>query len=118
METTFEYLRQFGPALAERILETYPPLQSIRDPIAPALAGLLRKPFPHAVQMRLDSVYARVVVPAHFALLVLPVRDCHPVPDCVKTDVSDSLQRNLRMNTQLRLFSWPASIEDLLRKHD
>jgi hypothetical protein len=24
METTLQYLRQFGPALAERILETYP----------------------------------------------------------------------------------------------
>ena len=40
METTFDYLRQFGPALAERILETYPPLQSTKDPIAPSLAAL------------------------------------------------------------------------------
>jgi superfamily II DNA or RNA helicase len=46
METTFQYLRQFGPALAERILETYPPLQGIRDPFAPALQILLRKPLP------------------------------------------------------------------------
>jgi hypothetical protein len=46
METTFDYLRQFGPALAERILGTYPPLQSTRDPVAPALNSLLRKPLP------------------------------------------------------------------------
>ena len=28
METTFQYLRQFGPLLAERILETYPPFRA------------------------------------------------------------------------------------------
>ena len=44
METTFDYLRRFGPALTERILETYPPLQSTRDPIDPSLQTLLRKP--------------------------------------------------------------------------
>ncbi|HMG84615.1 MAG TPA: helicase-related protein [Terracidiphilus sp.] len=46
METIFDYLRQFGPVLAERILENYPPLQSTKDPVAPALAALLRKPLP------------------------------------------------------------------------
>ena len=46
METTFDYLRQFGPALAERILVTYPPLQSTKDPVAPCLNSLLRKPLP------------------------------------------------------------------------
>jgi hypothetical protein len=46
METTFQYLRQFGPLLAERILKTYPPLQSTKDPVAPALAPLLRKALP------------------------------------------------------------------------
>ena len=46
METTFDYLRQFGPLLAERILETYPPLQSTKDPIAPSLGMLLRQPLP------------------------------------------------------------------------
>jgi hypothetical protein len=46
METTFDYLRQFGPALAERILETYPPLQSTKDPVAPALSTLLRRALP------------------------------------------------------------------------
>jgi hypothetical protein len=46
METTFDYLRLFGPALAERILETYPPLQSTKDPVAPALTALRRKPLP------------------------------------------------------------------------
>lgn len=46
METTFDYLRQFGSLLAERILETYPPLQSTKDPVAPSLAKLLRKALP------------------------------------------------------------------------
>jgi SNF2-related domain len=46
METTFDYLRRFGPVLAERILETYPPLQSTRDPVHPSLQTLLRKPLP------------------------------------------------------------------------
>jgi hypothetical protein len=46
METTFDYLRQFGPALAERILRTYPPLQSTKDPVAPCLNSLLRRPLP------------------------------------------------------------------------
>jgi hypothetical protein len=44
METTFDYLRHFGPALAERILATYPPLQSTKDPVAPCLKSLLREP--------------------------------------------------------------------------
>jgi hypothetical protein len=43
---TFHYLRQFGPLLAERILETYPPLQSTKDPVAPRIATLLRKALP------------------------------------------------------------------------
>lgn len=46
METTFDYLRQFGPALAERILESHPPLQSTKDPVPPYLNSLLRKPLP------------------------------------------------------------------------
>jgi len=60
METTFDYLRQFGPLLAERILETYPPLQSTKDPIAPGLAGLLRKPLPaQAVAITGTAKYLR-----------------------------------------------------------
>src|SRR6266567_2003698 len=60
METTFDYLRQFGPILAERILETYPPLQSIKDPVSPGLAGLLRKPLPaQAVAITGTAKYLR-----------------------------------------------------------
>ena len=46
METTFDYLRAHAVELGSRILETYPPLQSTKDPIAPALASLLRKALP------------------------------------------------------------------------
>lgn len=46
METTFDYLRAHAAELGSRILETYPPLQSTKDPIAPRLATLLRKALP------------------------------------------------------------------------
>jgi hypothetical protein len=46
VETTFDYLRQFGPLLAERIIETYPPLQSTKDSVAPSLGMLLRQALP------------------------------------------------------------------------
>jgi hypothetical protein len=43
METTFSYLRAHAHELGTRILETYPPLQSTKDPVAPRIATLLRK---------------------------------------------------------------------------
>jgi hypothetical protein len=46
METTFDYLRAHAPELGARILETYPALQSTKDPVAPAIATLLRKALP------------------------------------------------------------------------
>jgi hypothetical protein len=46
METTFDYLRVHAVELGTRILETYPPLQSTKDPIAPQIATLLRKALP------------------------------------------------------------------------
>jgi hypothetical protein len=46
MESSFDYLRAHAVELGSRILETYPPLQSTKDPIAPAVASLLRKALP------------------------------------------------------------------------
>ena len=46
METTFSYLRTHAQELGVRILETYPPLQSTKDPVAPRIAALLRKALP------------------------------------------------------------------------
>jgi SNF2 family DNA or RNA helicase len=40
------YLRAHATELGERILETYPPLQSTKDPVAPCIATLLRKALP------------------------------------------------------------------------
>jgi hypothetical protein len=40
------YLRAHAIELGERILETYPPLQSTKDPVAPRIATLLRKALP------------------------------------------------------------------------
>ena len=41
MESTFDYLRAHAVELGSRILETYPPLQGTRDPVAPRIATLL-----------------------------------------------------------------------------
>src|SRR5271167_2293669 len=46
MESSFDYLRAHAVELGSRILETYPPLQSAKDPVAPSLATLLRKALP------------------------------------------------------------------------
>jgi hypothetical protein len=46
METTFDYLRAHAAELGSRILETYPPLQSTKDPLASGVATLLRKALP------------------------------------------------------------------------
>ena len=46
METTFDYLRAHATELGARILETYPALQSTKDPVSPAIATLLRKALP------------------------------------------------------------------------
>jgi hypothetical protein len=46
METTFDYLRAHATELGVRILDTYPPLQSTKDPVAPSIATLLRKALP------------------------------------------------------------------------
>ena len=40
------YLRAHAVELGSRILETYPPLQSTKDPVSPSLATLLRKALP------------------------------------------------------------------------
>src|SRR6266568_3010749 len=46
MESSFDYLRAHAIELGSRILETYPPLQSTKDPFAPTLTTLLRKALP------------------------------------------------------------------------
>jgi len=46
MESSFDYLRAHAVELGSRILETYPPLQSTKDPVAPRIPTLLRKALP------------------------------------------------------------------------
>ena len=41
-----EYLRAYGQALGERVLNQFPPLHSATDPIKPVLQRLKRRPFP------------------------------------------------------------------------
>jgi len=41
-----EYLCAWAPELGERILQTYPSLQSFDDAVSPLTGRLLRKPFP------------------------------------------------------------------------
>jgi superfamily II DNA or RNA helicase len=46
METCYDYLRTYASELGSRIVEMYPPLQGPKDPLAPELKTLLRKPLP------------------------------------------------------------------------
>lgn len=46
METCYDYLRTYASELGARIVEMYPPLQGPKDPLAPELKTLLRKPLP------------------------------------------------------------------------
>lgn len=46
MDTYHDYLRAYSSELGARIVEMYPPLQAPKDPVAPELKGLLRKPLP------------------------------------------------------------------------
>jgi hypothetical protein len=46
VENYYEYLSAYSAELGSRIVEMYPPLQGPKDPIAPALKTLLRKPLP------------------------------------------------------------------------
>lgn len=46
METCYDYLRTYASELGSRIVEMYPPLQGAKDPLAPELKTLLRKPLP------------------------------------------------------------------------
>jgi hypothetical protein len=41
-----DYLRVWAPALGERIVEMYPALQTVSDPVSPLLGSMLRQPFP------------------------------------------------------------------------
>jgi superfamily II DNA or RNA helicase len=59
--------------LAERILETYAPLQSANDRVDPSLATLLRKPLPaQAVAITATAKYLRQVKAARI------VAECGP----------------------------------------
>ena len=44
--TIHDYLRLFASELGDRIMQSYPALQTADDPLSPRLASLLRKPFP------------------------------------------------------------------------
>src|SRR6202045_1643144 len=46
LETYHDYLRAYSSELGSRIVEMHPPLQGPKDPIAPALKTLLRRPLP------------------------------------------------------------------------
>lgn len=41
-----DYLRAYGNALGDRVLNQFPPLHAATDPIGPLLHGLKRRPFP------------------------------------------------------------------------
>jgi superfamily II DNA or RNA helicase len=46
LSTIYDYMRAHAGLLGARILEQFPALQQIDDPVSPRLEGLLRRPFP------------------------------------------------------------------------
>jgi superfamily II DNA or RNA helicase len=46
LENIYSYMREFSAQLGTRILEEFPALQKLDDPISPRLDTLLRRPFP------------------------------------------------------------------------
>ncbi len=44
-ENVYTYLRQYSQELGQRILELFPPLHAVGDPVSPIVRTLLRKPF-------------------------------------------------------------------------
>ena len=46
LDSLDDYVRRFGPELAERIVESFPPLQGVEDPVSPLMARLRREPYP------------------------------------------------------------------------
>ena len=46
LRTIYDYMRVHAVNLGERILEEYPALHRVEDPVSPRLRELLRKPFP------------------------------------------------------------------------
>lgn len=46
LSTIYEYMRANAALLGARILEEYPALHQIGDPLSPRMKGLLRRPFP------------------------------------------------------------------------
>jgi superfamily II DNA or RNA helicase len=46
LSTIYDYMRTHAGLLGTRILEQFPALQQIEDPVSPRLEGLLRRPFP------------------------------------------------------------------------
>jgi superfamily II DNA or RNA helicase len=46
LTTIYDYMRAHASLLGERILQQYPALHRIGDPVPPRIGGLLRRPFP------------------------------------------------------------------------
>src|SRR5579864_9113576 len=46
LSTIYDYMRAHAGLLGTRILEQFPALQQVDDPVSPRLEGLLRRPFP------------------------------------------------------------------------
>jgi superfamily II DNA or RNA helicase len=46
LETIYSYMREFSAELGQRILDEYPALQKLDDPVSPRIETLLRRPFP------------------------------------------------------------------------
>src|SRR5579864_3618700 len=46
LSTIYDYMRAYAHLLGTRILEQFPALHQVHDPLSPSIEGLLRRPFP------------------------------------------------------------------------
>jgi superfamily II DNA or RNA helicase len=46
LSTIYDYMRAHANLLGTRILDQFPALHQVQDPLSPRIEGLLRKPFP------------------------------------------------------------------------
>ena len=86
METYFDYLRAMAHSLGERIVQTYPALQSPKDLPAPELRTLLRKPLPaQALAITGLATYLKTADPRELSLNAVQGRPSCRWARCMST---------------------------------
>ena len=92
----YSYLRTHAIELGSRILETYPPLQSTKDPVAPRIATLLRRALPaQALAITGTAKYLRKAKANGVTTWYLVEDDVNPtgLPQVLEEKVGGAVQR-------------------------